>query len=319
MKDGVAANWGPSASAVLSVDAIRCFLAILDSGGVAAAADRVGRTAGAVSMQLKKLEETIGAPLFERGPRRMTPTAHGERLIGYARRFLSAHAEALDAFRQPDLAGSLRIGLNNDAGSVHLSRLFARFAETHPSARVSVKIATSAMLAELLDSGELDLCLLAPGCGAAWRENDRVVHEEPLAWIGAAGGRAHLREPLPVAMASSGCAWRKQAVAALSKSGRDWREAYVSDAPIALLASASADLAVAVAPASAAAFDPGVVVLGQDVGLPPIGASKLALRFAEDRPNPVASALAMRIEDAFAAPWGGENRYVPLARAASRV
>ena len=63
----VSASTGPSPAATLSVEAIRCFLAIVDRGGVAAAAEAVGRSPGAVSMQLKKLEETIGAPLFERG------------------------------------------------------------------------------------------------------------------------------------------------------------------------------------------------------------------------------------------------------------
>lgn len=315
---------GPSPAATLSVEAVRCFLAIVERGGVAAAAERVGRTPGAVSMQLKKLEETIGAPLFDRGARRMTLTPQGERMVGYARRFLSAHAEALDAFRQPDLEGSIRIGMNGDSISMRLSQLFARFAETHPLAKVSVQIAPSARLAEMLDAGELDLCLLSPRCTEAktdldWREGDRLVREEQLVWVGAAGGRAHLRDPLPMALATGNCSWRRQAVEALASTGRPWREAYVSDAHIILLAAAAADLAVSVAPASAAAYDPAVKILGPETGLPPLGVSRLAIRFGQDGPGPVALALAARIEEAFAMPTGGEKCCGPLAQAASSV
>ena len=299
---------GPSPAAVLNVEAVRCFLAIVERGGVSAAAERVGRSPGAVSMQLKKLEETVGSVLFERGAKGMSLTTQGERLVGYARRFLSAHAEALDAFRHPDLQGELKIGLNGDAGGMYLSRLFARFAETHPMAKISVKIAQSAVLAELLDAGRLDLCVLSPDCAGRPNDDDLLVHEEPLAWIGAVGGRAHLREPLPLALAPGRCNWRTRAIESLTEAGIPWREAYVSEAPIAMLAAAAADLAVAAAPSSAAVFDPTVKALGAETGLPPLGASSLALRFGPSKRTPLAEALASRIKDAFAAPWGGAPR-----------
>lgn len=289
-----AASTGPSPSATLSVEALRCFLAILDHGGVAAAAERVGRSPAAVSMQLKKLEETIGAPLFRREPRRMVPTPHGDRLIGHARRLIAAHADALDAFRRRDLTGAVRLGVNHDVGPLRIAEILARFAATHPEVTVSVEMAPSARLAALCDDGALDLCVLSPGGGAGWRPEDRVIWEDQLAWIGAAGGDAHRRDPLPIAMASQGCAWRAMAIEALGKSERPWRAAYVSDSSAANLAAAAADLAVAIAPRAFVA-ESDALTLVSDAALPKLGRSRLALRIASGAPSCAVDALAERI------------------------
>ena len=57
----------------LDSDLMRSFLALADTGSVTAAADRLGRTQSAVSMQLRRLEETLGQPLFARLPRGVDP------------------------------------------------------------------------------------------------------------------------------------------------------------------------------------------------------------------------------------------------------
>jgi DNA-binding transcriptional LysR family regulator len=84
----------------LDSDLMRSFLAVADSGSVTAAADRLGRTQSAVSMQIRRLEDSIGQPLFDRLPRGVALTARGVQLVPYARRVTSLLEEAATALRQ---------------------------------------------------------------------------------------------------------------------------------------------------------------------------------------------------------------------------
>src|SRR6266581_702874 len=72
----------------LDVDLLKTFLAIADMGNFTRAAEEVHKTQSAVSMQMKRLEEIIGRPLFTRDGRHSRFTADGERLIEYARRIV---------------------------------------------------------------------------------------------------------------------------------------------------------------------------------------------------------------------------------------
>ena len=58
----------PAPAATLHIDVLKTLMAIAETGSVTAAAARVARSPGAVSMQIKKLEETLGRSLFERSP-----------------------------------------------------------------------------------------------------------------------------------------------------------------------------------------------------------------------------------------------------------
>jgi len=68
-------------SRTLSIDFLRTFVAIADAGTFAAAAERVGRTVSAVSLQIDRLEEQVGRALFQKFGRRMEPTSAGRQLL----------------------------------------------------------------------------------------------------------------------------------------------------------------------------------------------------------------------------------------------
>ncbi len=61
----------------LESDLLRSFVAVADSENFTRAADVLGRTQSAISMQMKRLEELVGGPLFERGPRGVALTRRG--------------------------------------------------------------------------------------------------------------------------------------------------------------------------------------------------------------------------------------------------
>jgi len=78
----------------LQIDWLRSFVAAIDAGSLSGGARDVHRSQSAVSMQIKKLESAVGAPLMLRGPRQMVLTHEGQVLLGFARRMLDVQAEA---------------------------------------------------------------------------------------------------------------------------------------------------------------------------------------------------------------------------------
>ena len=78
------------------------------------AADRIGRTQSAVSMQIRRLEDSLGQSLFLRQPRGVELTPRGEQLVPYARRVVGLLDEAATALRVKPLVGPVRIGIPDE-------------------------------------------------------------------------------------------------------------------------------------------------------------------------------------------------------------
>ena len=122
----------------LDPDLLRTFVTIVDAGGFTQAAKQVHRTQSAVSMQVRRLEETLDRVLFERDGRGVRLAPDGEALLGYARRLLKLHDEAVAALTRPDLFGLVRIGTPDDYVDRFLPEILARFARAFPRVQVEV-------------------------------------------------------------------------------------------------------------------------------------------------------------------------------------
>jgi DNA-binding transcriptional LysR family regulator len=117
----------------LDLDQLQTFVAISDTGSFTRAADEVFKTQSAVSMQMRRLEEKIGRPLFEKEGRMNRLTDDGERLLAYARRMLRLNGEVVAAFDDSKLAGHLRIGMPDDYADRFLPEIMARFIRLQPA------------------------------------------------------------------------------------------------------------------------------------------------------------------------------------------
>lgn len=265
----------PSALPLLDSDVLRTFVAIAESGSFTRAAHNVFRTPSALSMQIKRLEETLGQSLFVREARRVRLTPQGEVLLGYGRRLLRLNEEAVAHFIAPPLEGSVQFGSPDDVGSRILPRVLAQFARSHPGVQVEVVVGRSVDLLERVDAGELDLALVTVGNQGPPAERGEVVFSEPLVWASLAGGVAIERTPLPLALANHGCAWRSLALDALDRSGLDYRVAYTSENCAGQEAALLADLAVAPLPLSLVRAPLRSVEAG--AGLPAIGEYQVAM------------------------------------------
>lgn len=278
----------------LDVDLLRTLVAIAETGSFNRAAKQVFRTPSAVSMQMKKLEEQVGRPIFAKDGRSVVLTPDGEVLVGYGRRILKLADEAMLRFRGPQVAGRIRLGTPDDFASRFLPEILARFAASHPSVEVDVSCLPTVELLDKLEANEIDISLLSAGHGQA---PGTVIHREALAWAGLRHGCAHEQRPLPLAVSHRGCCWRATALASLDAHGIEYRIAYSSRHYLGQLAAVKAGLAVAPLPQSTITGD--VRVLGEAQGLPPIGSYEIEIRCASGAKGPLYDALADHIESSF--------------------
>ena len=287
-----------SAMPLLEIDVLRTFVSIAESGSFTRTAAQIFRTTSAVSMQIKRLENTLGCALFSREARRVALTAEGERLLSYARRLLKLNEEAVGAFIKPSLSGQVRFGAPADIGTHILPGLLSLFARTHPGIEVNVSVGRSVDMIQRIDAGELDVALISVGNLGQDDTRGEVVHREPLVWAGRAGGVAMRRNPLPLALASAECAWRRQALDALDRVGRSYRIAYSSEQCAGQEAAMIADLAVAPYPLSL--VRPPLRRLDEDADLPTLGEYQIKLLSAAQCSEPV-KVLSQQVGAAFGA------------------
>ncbi len=278
----------------LDSDLLRTFVAISDAGGFTAAADVVGRTQSAVSMQMKRLEESIGAPLFLRSGRTFTLTHTGEILLSKSRRVLAMLDETAAAVTGEALDGGVRVGIPDEYGSPFLPRILARFADLHPLARVTVTCAACQSLHDQVMRGSLDL---AVEIGDMDQGDGELLGNEPTVWATSSRHLVHERDPLPLALFDAACWWHDRAIEVLERSGRAYRVAYTSAGIAGVAAAINAGLAVGVL--GRETLPVGVRVLSPAEGFAELPPSRIILRRRNGAVSPTIESMAEALRQAF--------------------
>ncbi|MCB1496912.1 MAG: LysR family transcriptional regulator [Bauldia sp.] len=277
-------------SVTLDLDQLRTFIAIAETGSFTRAADIVFKTQSAVSMQMRRLEERIGKPIFMRDGRASRLTEDGERLLGYARRMIRLSDETIAAFDETELSGSIRLGTPDDYAERFLPGVLARFSRSNPRVEVSVICEQSLDLINLARAGELDLAIVT-NCGEGAVE---VIRREPLLWVTSAQHAPEDEEVLPLALYKAPCLWRAAAIDSLTETGRKFRILYQSSNSTAVSAAVSAGLAVTALAESA--LRPGMRVLGENDGFPRLPMCEIGIvRSWNRQSSPIIDALAEHI------------------------
>ena len=226
----------------LDMDVLRTFALGMEFGSFAKAADRIGRSQSAVSTQLRRLEDQIGAPLVRKHGRRLATTEAGEALLGYARRILDLNDEALETIRGTSAAGLIRLGLPQDFAEAWLSKALVRFARASPNMRLEVKVERTSVLVEAVARGHIDLALTWGG--ATEGASAEIMAELDMAWIGPATRLLSNPDPLPIVAFEQPCVFRSAGLAALDRAGIAWRIAFTSPSLTGLWAASEAGLGV---------------------------------------------------------------------------
>ncbi len=278
----------------LDIDQLASFVAIAETGSFTHAAERVHRTQSAVSLQMKRLEETVGAALFAREGRQSRLTDDGHRLLDFARRMLALNAETVAAFTGDDAPTCVTIGIPDDYATRLLPRILARFDRSHPNLEICVSCASSSEVAAKVRAGDVDLGIVTHGDAVeAFGAAARIIRREQLFWVGSPEHTVYLRDPVPLAVGPGDCSWRSAAVDAMAGCGRNVRIAYVSGSAAATSGAVVAGLAIGVLPESALNSD--LRVLGSREGMPPLPTSDIALIRGHTARESIHDALAEHI------------------------
>ncbi|RUT94246.1 LysR family transcriptional regulator, partial [Mesorhizobium sp. USDA-HM6] len=202
---------------------IRAFVTAADKASMTAAANALNLTQGAVSQQIKRLEEVLGQTLFERDRRGLRLTRSGERLLDKGRRLLQLNDEIIAEMGGKAVAGRVRIGVPYDLVGTLLQPVLKTYAEAYPQVEISLVCASSPELAAALAAGTVDLAVIEERAGPTAGE---CLAVDRLVWVGARGGSARSKRPLPVSMVADTCAFRPAVLAALGTHGLDWRTVF---------------------------------------------------------------------------------------------
>ena len=247
----------------LDTTLVRTFVTAADNASMTAAANALNLTQGAVSQQIRRLEELLGCALFERDRRGLRLTPPGERLFGTAKRLLSLNDEIWGDMTRDAIGGRVRLGVPYDLVGAWLAPVLKAYVEACPQVEISLACASSPELTGLLAAGEIDLAVIEEPVGPSTGE---CLAVERLVWVGAKGGRAHARRPLPLSMVSETCAFRPVILGVLQDHGFAWRTVFENGTIEATRATVEADLAVTAWLAATVPAD--LVLLGPESGLP---------------------------------------------------
>lgn len=279
----------------LDLDLLRCFVAVAAAGSFTAGGERIGLTQSGVSVRVRKLEERLGARVLERTTRAVTLTAPGELLLGYARRLLELHDEAVQRLTGPTAEGALRVGIVDYFAPHHLPGLLARFRGAYPRVRLEVRTGLGLDLLPGFERGELDVVV-------AGQEGNplegRALLEEPLMWCGAPAPRLAPEAPVPLVCLPAPCSHRQAGVAALDTVGRAWEPVYTSSSVAGVQAAVRAGLGVAVLPRSATGE--GCEPVATAAGLPPLPNTTVAVFTRPGASAALGNAFAGFLEQALA-------------------
>jgi DNA-binding transcriptional LysR family regulator len=288
-------------AAPLDLDQLQTFITICDTGSFTRAADEVHRTQSAVSMQMRRLEERVGRPLFEKDGRTNRLTEDGERLLAYARRMMHLNRETLAAFDDRALEGTVRIGTPDDYADRFLPEIMARFSRCNPRVELTVICEPTPGLVDHIRRGNLDLAIVTHDVTKGQSE---VVRREPLLWVSSANHAVHEEAVLPMAFGRPTCIWRRAACEVLNRMDREYRVLFSSYSATVITAAVLSGLAVSVLPECA--LRPGMRVLGETEGFGPLPDCQIGLMRAHAARPEIVDAVARHIADSL------DNISVPL-------
>lgn len=266
------------------------FVHAAHSGSLSTTAVQVGRTQSAVTMQMQRLEEMLGRSLLHRGGSGVRLTGEGERFLVHAERILKAHDDALSAFSNRGLRGSITFGSPEDYLIAFFPTLLKTFGAIHADIEIKVVSAPTAELLTLLPSKQIDVALIStPNLS----DPRGVVRAQPLVWVGSKPTLElhEFGDTVPLALPASNAMDHRAACDAMDRAGMKYKISYASSGLAGLVGVARSGLAISVMTKEGA--PPDLHILGKPLpNLPRLGVLVVT---AQTDPSPAVEAFASHI------------------------
>lgn len=204
------------------MDALRTMVVGTDLGNFARAASQLGRSQSAISMQLKKLEDQAGKPLFKRSGRGLTPTEAGDALLAYARRIIALNDEAAVSLGTTVDFATVRLGLPQDFFEDVMPSAITRYSRERPDVHVEIRAGRNHSLEEEVIAGRLDAALAWTMPGTT-TQGARLAFL-PMLWLaGKVASTQPLNGPLPLVLFDHPCLFRQTGLQVLERKRIKWR------------------------------------------------------------------------------------------------
>jgi len=276
--------------AALDLRLLVTFVHAAHSGSLSATAAQVGRTQSAVTMQMQRLEKMLGQSLLHRSGSGVRLTGSGDRFLAYAERILKLHDEALSAFSDRGLHGSIIFGSPEDYLIAYFPTLLRSFGTIYPAVEFKVVSAPTIELQTLLHSRKIDLALVST---SNLSNSDEIVRTEPLVWVGSKPTLAlhDFGDTVPLALPASNAMDHRAACNAMASAKLKYKISYASNSIAGLVAVARSGLAISVMTKEAVPIDLHIL----DTSLPPLPHLGVVISFAESEQSPAVKAFADHI------------------------
>ena len=151
---------------------LAAFCAVVERRSFSQAAEQLGVTQPAVSLQVRALEKRLGTQLLDRSGRRVEPTESGLRLYRGAQKLLTLEEQLLDDVLSEatgDLAGSLSLGASTGPAAIVVPQLLCEFQRLHPAVRVALEVHDTRTVVELVADRRLELGIVGRDAAAPRR------------------------------------------------------------------------------------------------------------------------------------------------------
>ncbi len=230
----------------LPVDVVRALIAIVDCRGFTRAAEQLGRTQPTISLQIRRLEELVGAAMFD-NTARLTLSPQGRIVLEYGRRLVAAHDELVEALRRQENASpAVRLGMPNEFAAFLAPSLVDLANRRGEAFAFEVTCDQSETLIDRLRAQQLDMALAMTPADAA--EGSLAQWKLSLSWIAGAGATIGADAPIRLVTPPEGSLFYNIAAEALARAGRKFEIVCKSGNPDVLRSAVDAGYGVSLAP-----------------------------------------------------------------------
>lgn len=278
----------------LDSDLMRGFLAVAETGSVTRAGEQLGRTQSAISMQIRKLEDSLGQSIFVREPRGVSLTDRGKQLLPYAQRVVGLLNEAAVALREKPLSGPVRVGVPDEYIQGILPAVLAAFSQRHPDTQVTIRCDFSDPQIAALNADKIDLAVVYEGLST---DEVEVLAVDPTVWVTSIAHAQHLHRPLPISIYFSSDWCHDFALHSLEQIGIPYFPAFECDTSGGMRSAVVNGIAIA--PLARSSIPPGCRELTAEDGFMGVDNARVVLRRNPAGSSPAIEAMAATLRDAF--------------------
>ncbi len=250
---------------------LKSFLSIVETRNITRAAEKMGRTQAALSIQVKKLEEALDSSLFHRTGHALKLTSQGQLFLEYAKKIVQLESEVFSLLQEPDAEGEITLGTPEDFATHYLPDVLATFRLNHPRIQLKVYCDLTLKLMERFRQGDFDIILVKRDPGRI--QGGTQIWRERLIW--AAGADYTYTDTLSLVLSPEPCIYRARALAALTQGKIPWRVSYTSQSFAGIMAAVKAGLGITILPSNM--LPNKVYQVPSSVGLPKVTEAEIAL------------------------------------------